>query len=331
MVLVLGGAGYIGSHMAKLLRNRGIPHIVGDNLSRGHREAVKDSAFAEIELRDTDALTEIMQSRGITLVILFAGKTSVGESMRSPADYFENNVGGSSSLLKAMDVSGVRNIIFSSSAAVYGEPSSIPIEENHPANPTNVYGETKLMTERMLNWYSRTKGFKAVCLRYFNAAGADPEGEIGEDHSPEEHLIPAAIEAAMGKREKLTIFGDDYDTVDGTCVRDYVHVWDLADAHALALNSFEFIADGGFSVYNLGSGDGYTVKQVMQTVAEVSGKEVPHIIGGRRPGDPAKLVASSGRIIDELGWSPVFGNLKTIVEHAWKWHTSHPNGYGGSS
>lgn len=327
MVMVLGGAGYIGSHMAKLLRMRNVEHFVADNLENGHLAAVGESEFEQVDIRDAESLDNVFARRRIESVILFAGYISVGESMREPGKYFENNVSGCVNILRAMEKHGSKNIIFSSTAAVYGEPEYVPIDENHRKNPTNVYGESKLMMEDMLQWYARQKGFRAISLRYFNAAGADPQGELGEDHRPEEHLIPATIEAAMGRRDKLTIFGDDYPTPDGTCVRDYIHVWDLAEAHLLALESFGGAEEGIAKAFNLGSGTGFSVREVIETVSSVAGTEVPYEVGPRRTGDPARLIASSEQIRSELGWQPQFDNIERMVSDAWNWRRAHPEGY----
>lgn len=324
VVLVFGGAGYIGSHMAKLLRQQKIPHLVADNLEKGYRQAVGNSDFQMADLREVSTLDSLF-TKPIDAVILFAGYTSVGESMKVPGKYFHNNVTGCINLFEAMNRNQCKKLIFSSTAAVYGEPQDIPIPENHPQTPTNPYGESKLAVERIMSWYAKTQGFDAVALRYFNAAGCDPEGEIGEYHDPEEHLIPVAIEANLGIRSELTIFGDDYPTPDGTCIRDYIHVCDLVDAHLLALESLN--EAGRFRAYNLGNGYGFSVKQVIDTVGKVAGSPVPHKIGDRRPGDPARLVASSQKAIRELGWEPRYPDLESIVAHTYAWRKKHPNGY----
>jgi len=259
--------------------------------------------------------------------MLFAGYTSVPESVQFPEKYFSNNLIGAYNLLETMRKYGTKNVIFSSSAAVYGEPSNIPIPEDHPTNPTNPYGETKLCVEKLLHWESLAHGLRAISLRYFNAAGADPEGEIGEDHRPETHLIPLAIDAALGRRKALTIFGDDYETPDGTCIRDYIHVSDLAEAHLLALEKLNQMENPSHKAINLGSEHGFSVKEVIDTVERVSGKKVPHEVGPRRPGDPGRLVASSRLAKSFLGWKPKYESLETIVEHALSWRLCHPNGY----
>jgi UDP-glucose 4-epimerase len=326
MILVVGGAGYIGSHMCKLLRASGEDHLVFDNFEQGHRAALQESPFVEGDLRNADDLEQVFGQHKIDLVMHFAAYISVGESVREPAKYFDNNTSGVLTLLEAMRTHDIKNFVFSSTAAIFGEPEYVPIDEQHPKNPTSPYGDSKLAVEVMLKSFDRAYGLKSVCLRYFNAAGADPDGQIGEDHHPEEHLIPLAILAAMGKKPSLKIFGTDYDTKDGTCVRDYVHILDLADAH---LQAIKHLRSGGESRrYNLGNGQGFTVKEVIETVERVSGKSVPHESAPRRPGDPAKLIASSSRIREDWSWSPKFPKLETIVETAWKWHSGHPDGYG---
>ena len=327
MILVLGGAGYIGSHMCRRLRDAGIEHLVFDNLERGFRKAIGDSPFVQGDLRDHDAIRSVFAQHEIDVVMHFAAYIEVGESVREPADFYANNVVAVHNLFEAMRENGISQFVFSSTAAVYGEPQYVPIDEDHPKNPTSPYGDTKLAVERMADAYSAAYGMRAACLRYFNAAGAHPDGEIGEAHNPETHLLPIAILAAQGKRPPLTVFGEDYDTVDGTCVRDYVHVMDLADAHLLAVEHLRH--GGGSRKYNLGSGTGFSVRQVIETIEKVTGKQVPYSIGARRAGDPAKLIAKSDRIRTELNWKPNFDDLKTIVQHAWKWHESHPNGYAG--
>src|SRR2546421_4838975 len=326
MILVVGGAGYIGSHMCKLLREAGEPHLVFDNLSQGHRAAVQESILVEGDLRSRADLDKVFQEKRIDLVMHFAAFISVGESVREPAKYWDNNTMGVYTLLEAMRAHGIKQFVFSSTAAIFGEPQYVPIDEAHPTNPRNPYGDSKLAVERMLKDYDIAYDFRSVNLRYFNAAGADPEGKIGEDHHPEEHLIPLAIAAALGNAAKLKIFGTDYETKDGTCVRDYVHILDLAAAH---LSAVKHLRDNGESrQYNLGNGQGFTVREVIDTVQRVSGRPVPHEQAPRRPGDPAKLIASSDRIKKDWGWSPKFPNLEQIVQTAWDWHSSHPDGYG---
>ncbi|HWP30155.1 MAG TPA: UDP-glucose 4-epimerase GalE [Fimbriimonadales bacterium] len=327
MILVLGGAGFVGSHVAKALRQKNLPHLVADNLEKGHLEAIGKSPFEKTDIRNPAELDALFSRFSFESVMLFAGYTSVPESVQFPDLYFSNNFIGAFNLLDSMRKHDVKRIIFSSSAAVYGEPRSIPIPEDHPTNPTNPYGETKLAVERLLHWESVAYGLKAISLRYFNAAGADPEGEIGEDHRPETHLIPLAIDAALGRCDALTIFGDDYDTPDGTCIRDYIHVSDLADAHLLALEKLSQTENPCHKAINLGSEHGFSVKDVVDTVERVSGRKVPYKIGPRRPGDPARLVASSRLAKSFLGWKPRYDDLETIVEHAFSWRSCHPNGY----
>ncbi len=324
MILVIGGAGYIGSHMAKRLRELNAPHLVLDNLEKGHRAAVRDSPFVQADLRTAD-LAGILREHKIDLVMHFAAYMMVGESVTRPDAYWHNNLTAVLRLLDAMRESKVDKIVFSSTAAVFGEPHYVPIDEEHLKNPTSPYGDTKLAVEMALSAYDRAYGIRSVCLRYFNAAGADPDGILGEDHDPESHLIPAIILSAMGKAPKLKVFGADYDTPDGTCVRDYVHVMDLAEAHLLALNHLR--EAGSSRKFNLGNGEGYSVRQVIDTVGEVLGMSVPYDEAPRREGDPARLIASSKRITDELGWQPQFPQLRTIVEHAWQWRRAHPDGY----
>lgn len=324
MVLVFGGAGYVGSHVAKLLRKQGVEHAVVDNLENGHRQAVSDSRFIQADMRDPASLQSALKD-GADAVMIFSGYISVGESYRNPRKYYENNIIGCLNLLHAAIQAGVTKVIFSSTAAVYGEPSVLPIPEEHLKLPTNPYGETKLAIERALEWNAKALGLRSVSLRYFNAAGADAEGELGEDHDPEEHLIPIAIDATLGRRQPMTIFGDDYPTDDGTCLRDYVHVDDLAQAHLLALNHVQNAE--GASAFNLGSGTGFSVRQVVSVVSEVAQKQVPYSVGERRSGDPAKLVASNELAKRTLGWAPQYNDLKTIVQHAHAWRIAHPTGY----
>lgn len=327
MILVVGGAGYIGSHMLRRLREAGEAHIVFDNFEAGHRGALGGSPAFQGDLRNPEDLKRVFaENPQIDVVMHFAAYISVGESVREPGKYYENNTSGVLNLLEAMRAAGVNKFVFSSTAAIFGNPEYVPIDEDHPKAPLNPYGLSKLFVERVCEGYEVAHGFKSVCLRYFNAAGAAPDGAIGEDHSPEEHLIPVAILSALGKRPAMKIFGTDYDTVDGTCVRDYIHILDLADAHLLAVRH---LRDGGDSRrYNLGNGRGFSVKQVLETVEEVIGREIPKETGPRRPGDASTLVASSDRIRRDWGWEPKYPELRTIVEHAWNWHQSHPDGYG---
>ena len=327
MILVVGGAGYIGSHMIRLLRESNEPHLVLDNLENGHRAAVGESPLVVGDLRDPSSLKRVFdENPQIDTVIHMAAYIAVGESEREPGKYWENNVAGVLNLLEAMRAAGVNKLVFSSTAAVFGEPQYTPIDEAHPKAPTSVYGDTKLAVERMLDGYDRAHGLKSVCLRYFNACGASPDASIGEDHHPEEHLVPLAIYAAMGRRAALKVFGTDWPTPDGTCVRDYVHVLDLASAHLLAI---KHLRSGGESrKYNLGNGKGFSVREVLDSVGRVAGKPVPADDAPRRAGDPAVLIASSAAVRDAWGWAPKYTELDEIVRHAWAWHESHPDGYG---
>jgi UDP-glucose-4-epimerase GalE len=323
-VLVTGGAGYIGSHAAKALHRAGYRVVVFDNLVAGHRGAVKFGELVEGDIADTTAVRDALRRHEIFAVMHFAAFLDVGESVREPAKYYRNNVVGALSVLEAMAAESVRYFVFSSTCATYGEPIETPIAETHPQHPINSYGETKLAIERALPHFATAHGMRYVALRYFNASGADPDGEIGEDHSPEIHLIPRAIEAATGGRG-LQVFGDDYPTPDGTCLRDYIHVTDLADAHLKAL---EAIAGAGKSgAYNLGTGHPHSVRDVIDTVARVTGRQVPWTLGPRRPGDPAVLYAAAQKARTELHWTPKLGDLETIVRTAWAWHRAHPHGY----
>jgi UDP-glucose 4-epimerase len=323
-VLVTGGAGYIGSHAAKALAATGRPIVIYDNLSEGHREAALGAEMVVGDTRDVALLRSVIASRGVTAVMHFAAWAAVGESVRDPAGYYSNNVEGTLTVLRAMAEEEVKHFIFSSTCAVFGEPVEVPIPEGHPKNPINAYGETKLTVERALPHYERAYGIRSICLRYFNAAGADPEGQLGEDHHPERHLIPLALEAAVG-RSPLQVFGDNYPTPDGTCLRDYVHVSDLAQAHLLALDALE--AGRPSTAYNLGNGRAHSVRDVLETVARVTGRQVPHTVAPRRPGDPAVLFASNRRIQAELGWKPRFASLELIIDTAWKWFQAHPHKY----
>ena len=336
-VLVTGGAGYVGSHAVKALAAGGRDVVVFDDLSAGHAAAVQRVAAAcpartvrliEGDILDRGAVSRALRGSGATAVMHFAARLLVGESVREPIGYYRANVTGTMSVLEAMAEVGVAHLVFSSTAATFGEPTTVPIDEGHPQRPINAYGETKLAVERALPHVERATGVRFAILRYFNAAGADPEGLIGEDHEPEEHLIPLAMRAVNGGTP-LTVFGDDYDTPDGTCIRDYVHVSDLADAHLLALARLE--SGGASGAYNLGGGDGMSVRQVIETVARVTGRPVPHAMGPRRPGDPARLVASNAHARADLGWRPSRSQLTTIVETAWRWHDRHPSGYRSAS
>jgi len=324
-ILVTGGAGYIGSHAVRTFRKAGYGVIIYDNLSRGHREAVKDFDLVEGDTADSGKLLSLFKERQIGAVMHFAAHSQVGESVEKPALYYGNNVIGGLKLLDAVLAAGVKYFIFSSSAAVYGEPEQVPIDEAHPLKPTNPYGETKAVIERALQYFEQAYGLKSVSLRYFNAAGAAVGGDIGEDHDPETHLIPQALKAAQGKINKLTIFGDDYPTADGTAVRDYIHVEDLADAHLLAL---EALLEGKpTTVYNLGNGSGFSVLEVVKAAEKVTGMPVPYEIGPRRPGDPAVLVAAAAKAKAELGWKPRLSSLEKIIETAWHWHRQHVTGF----
>jgi len=329
VVLVAGGAGYVGSHAVNALAEAGRDVVVYDDLSAGHDEAVARLAarypqrritLTRGDIGDAAAVRRTLAESGASAVMHFAARLLVAESVREPAMYYRTNVTGTLTLLGAMAELGVRHLVFSSTCATFGEPVRPQIDETHPQQPINAYGETKLAIERALPHFERAYGLQWTALRYFNAAGADPEGLIGEDHEPEEHLIPRAIAAVRGG-PPLTVFGDDYPTPDGTCVRDFVHVTDLADAHIRALERLE--RGGGSTAYNLGTGQGMTVRQVIDAVARVAGRDVPHSVGPRRPGDPAQLVASHDRASRELGWSPRFGDLDRIVETVWRWHTAH--------
>lgn len=325
MVLVCGGAGYIGSHMVKRLRQAGIPHLVLDNLRKGHRAAVGASEFVEADLREPASL-EALAGRPINCVMHFAASIEVGESVADPSGYYQNNVVAAWNLLEWARAAGVQRVIFSSTAAVYGEPQVVPIPESHPKSPTSPYGDTKWAVERMLEAYDRAYGVRSVRLRYFNAAGADPEGELGEDHDPETHIIPRVALAALGRGPGLKVFGSDYPTPDGTCVRDYVHVNDLADAHLLA---YRHLAGGGGSVaYNLGHGTGFSVLDVVGAVESVHGAPIPFELADRRPGDPAFLVADSQAIRRDWGWTPRWTEVADMVSHAYGWLKAHPRGYG---
>ena len=316
-VLVTGGAGYIGSHAAKALSRAGFEPVVLDNLSRGHREAVRWGPFVKADVGDQDALRRVFREYSIDAVMHFAAFAYVGESMQAPGRYFENNVVSTLRLLEAMREERVMKIVFSSSCATYGYPQNIPISEHHAQSPVNPYGESKLMVERLLHWYSGIHGMAAVALRYFNAAGADPEGELGECHDPEPHLIPLALSAAMGSRGALDIYGSDYDTPDGTAIRDYLHVSDLADAHVQALHYLN--AGGASDVFNLGTGVGFSVREVATMVEQVTGKKVPVRECPRRSGDPPNLIAEATKAAQILNWRPRCSSLPEIIGTAWEW------------
>jgi UDP-glucose 4-epimerase len=324
-IMVTGGAGYIGSHTVAELLAKGEEVVVVDNLQQGHREAVLGGKLYVGDIRDKDFLETVFSENQIDAVIHFAANSLVGESMQNPGKYYHNNVYGTLCLLEKMNEHGVNKIVFSSTAATYGEPENIPILETDRTLPTNAYGETKLAMEKMMRWFDTAHGMKYVSLRYFNAAGAHESGKIGEDHSPETHLVPIILQVALGKRPHISIFGDDYATPDGTCIRDYIHVTDLADAHILAVEKLR--AGGESSVYNLGNGKGFSVKEVIEIARRVTGHAIPAVVEARRAGDPATLVASSERTKAELGWKPKRDSLEQIIASAWSWHQSHPDGY----
>ena len=325
-ILVTGGAGYIGSHCVAALLERHEQVVVVDNLQQGHRSALLGGTLEVGDIRDAAFMQRVFETHSIDAVIHFAANSLVGVSMKEPYAYYHNNVYGTLCLLEQMNKYGVKHIVFSSTAATYGEPERVPIVESDVTRPTNTYGETKLAMEHMMHWFDVAHSIKYVALRYFNAAGAHESGQIGEDHDPETHLIPLILQVPLGKRDAVSIFGDDYDTPDGTCIRDYLHVSDLADAHLLALDR---LRNGGSSAtYNLGSGAGFSVKEVIDTARRVTGHAIPARLAPRRSGDPAKLVASSDAIKRELGWQPRRDKLELIIESAWNWHSRHPEGYG---
>ncbi len=316
-ILVVGGAGYVGCHMVAVLGEAGYKPVTLDNLYSGYRDAVIAGEFIQGDLNDRELLNQVLDAHDFAGVMHFAAHIEVGESVRDPAKYYRNNVANTQNLLDAMVRYGVNAFIFSSTAAIFGEPQYIPIDEQHPKAPVNPYGRSKWMVEQLLEDYDHAYGLKSCALRYFNAAGADPRGRLGERHQPESHLIPLVLQAASGRRESITLYGTDYDTTDGTCIRDYIHVSDLCDAHLLAL---EQLTQGGESNrYNLGNGQGYSVQEVIDAAAKVTGREIPVVRGERRPGDPATLVADSARARSKLGWSPRFADLDTIIAHAWAW------------
>lgn len=325
-VLVLGGAGYIGSHTVYELIDRGQDVVIIDNLETGYKAAVhKKARFYQGDIRNKEFLIDVFAKEKIDAVIHFAANSLVGESMTNPLKYYDNNLCGTKVLLEAMLEKGINNIVFSSTAATYGEPENIPILESDKTSPTNAYGETKLAMEKMFKWTNHAHGLNYVSLRYFNACGAHKSGEIGEAHAPETHLIPLILQVPNGKREYISIYGDDYDTKDGSCIRDYIHVTDLATAHILAVEYL--IAGGESNIFNLGSGVGYTVKEVIDTARKVTGDEIPAKVEQRRAGDPAQLVASSEKARTVLGWKPEHEDIEEIISSAWKWHKAHPNGY----
>ncbi|MDU4659179.1 MAG: UDP-glucose 4-epimerase GalE [Clostridium butyricum] len=324
--IVLGGAGYIGSHAVNKLIENNYDVIVVDNLQSGHEEAINSKAkFYKGDIRDKNFLSNVFKKENIDGVFHFAANSIVGESMKEPLMYFNNNVYGMQILLEVMNEHNVNKIVFSSTAATYGEPKKVPITEDMETCPTNTYGETKLTMEKMMKWCDKAYGMKYVALRYFNVAGAEDDGSIGEDHNPETHLIPIVLQTALGKRDHITIFGDDYDTEDGTCVRDYVHVVDLVEAHILAM---KYLTHGRESnTFNLGSSQGFSVKEIVETARKVTDKDIKAIIGERRAGDPSKLIASSDKARKILGWNPTRTNIENIIKDAWLWHDTHKNGY----
>lgn len=327
-ILVLGGAGYIGSHTVYELIDRGEDVVIIDNLETGHIEAVHEKArFYKGDIRDRAFLDSVFAKEKIDAVIHFAANSLVGESMVDPLKYYDNNLCGTKVLLEAMVAHGIDKIVFSSTAATYGEPERVPILESDKTEPTNTYGETKLSMEKMFKWTSKAHNLRYVSLRYFNACGAHESGKIGEAHNPESHLIPLILQVPNGQRESIAIFGEDYDTKDGTCVRDYIHVTDLAQAHILAV---KYLAEGGESnIFNLGNGIGFTVKEVIDSARKVTGHEIKAVVSPRRAGDPAQLIASSDKARTILGWKPEHADLEEIIESAWNWHSTHPNGFGG--
>lgn len=326
MILVCGGAGYIGSHMVYDLIDRGAQVLIVDNLQTGHRGALHEKAtFVEGDIRDRAFMKALFETYSVDAVIHFAANSLVGESMQDPLKYYDNNVFGTQVLLEAMRDAGVNKIVFSSTAATYGEPNRVPIEESDTTSPTNAYGETKLSMEKMIKWADFAHGIKFVSLRYFNVAGAHATAVIGEDHQPETHLIPLILQVPLGKREKISIYGDDYDTPDGTCIRDYIHITDLTDAHYRAL---QYLNDGGeSSVFNLGSGAGFSVKEMIDAARRVTGHSIPAEVTPRRSGDPARLIASSAKAKEILGWVPEHDDVEAIIASAWAWHQKHPNGF----
>ncbi len=327
-ILVIGGAGYIGSHAVKQLLEAQHEVVVLDSLETGHKEAIPTTVpFYHADIRDTATLDHIFAKEAFEGVIHFAANSLVGESMLNPLKYYGNNVVGAQSLLTTMVKHHVKHIVFSSTAATYGEVDVMPITEETPTCPTNTYGETKLAIEKMLKWTHQAHDLNFVCLRYFNVAGAAPEGMIGEAHHPETHIIPIILQVPLGQRPHITIFGDDYATPDGTCIRDYIHVTDLVDAHILAMNYL--VAGGESTCFNLGSNTGYSVKEMVEAARQVTGHPIPQVMGERRAGDPASLIASSAKAKAILGWSPKHTDVETIIASAWNWHKNHPTGYRG--
>lgn len=326
-VLVTGGAGYIGSHTVRELSDAGYEVLIYDSLEKGNAQAVSNYRLIVGDLEDGLKLDRVFREFQVDSVVHFAAYIEAGESVVDPGKYFRNNTAGSLSLLQAMVRAGVSQLVFSSTAAVYGEPERVPIREEDRKEQTNAYGLSKWMVEEMLDWFARAHGLRSISLRYFNAAGAHLGGELGEDHRPETHLIPLILQVPLGKREKIFIFGDDYDTPDGTCIRDYIHVSDLASAHVLALKALE--AGRGRDAFNVGNGSGFSVLEVIETARKVTGHPIPAEVKPRREGDPARLIASSDKLRNELGWCPKYPDLETIVATAWEWFRKHPNGYRG--
>ena len=324
-ILVTGGAGYIGSHTVRLISGVGENVIVYDNLVKGHRDAVKGHEFVQGDIFDSELLSHTIKKYNIDAVIHFAAYSLVGESMDEPSKYYNNNFCGTLNLLDVMMKNDVKKLVFSSTAAVYGEPERVPVTEELSKNPTSVYGRTKLVMENVMQDYSRAYGLNYTALRYFNACGADTKGDIGEDHSPETHLLPIVLQTCLGKRENIKIYGSDYPTEDGTCIRDYIHVNDLSRAHMLALYALK--EGAGSSAYNLGNGNGFSVNQIIEAAQQVTGIDIKKEYVGRRAGDPAVLIASSEKIRRELKWEPVFTDIKDIIKTAWIWHKNNPNGY----
>ncbi|MBT4076743.1 MAG: UDP-glucose 4-epimerase GalE [Gammaproteobacteria bacterium] len=322
-ILVVGGAGYIGSHMVKMLSNSGHHVVTLDNLSTGYRDAVKYGEFVEGDIADSSILDQVFSSTMFDGVMHFASYIEVGESVIDPGKYFRNNFSNTLNLLDAMVRHDVKNFIFSSTAAIFGEPDYVPIDEKHPKKPINPYGKSKLMVEQALDDYEKAHGLQSVCLRYFNAAGADPDGELGERHNPETHLVPLILQAASGRRDAISIFGRDYSTADGSCVRDYIHIVDLCSAHLIALT--KLVKGSGSKRYNLGNGNGFSVIEVIEVVKEVTKRSFNVIEAERRPGDPATLVADSTLARSELNWVPEYDDLSVITQHAWEWEMSHFN------
>lgn len=318
-VLVVGGAGYIGSHMVWLLGQKGVDVVTLDNFSSGYPDAILHGQFVHGDIGDSRILDKVFSEHPFDAVMHFASFIQVGESVQAPAKYYQNNFANTLNLLNAMRTYGVDKFIFSSTAAIFGEPDYSPIDEAHPKRPINPYGWSKLMVEQALADYDHAYGFKSVCLRYFNAAGAHPAALLGERHDPETHLIPLVLQAASGRRPHITVFGRDYDTPDGTCIRDYIHILDLAEAHWLALQHLQ--SGGESAAFNLGNGNGYSVENVIQAARRISGKIIPVQEGQRRAGDPARLVANADKIKQQLGWQPAYADLDTIVEHAWRWES----------